>query len=81
MAEYLPMVMRAFMVPTVIGNFPLQRPSPLGSPDTINTVLAFAARHGIEPMIETFPMSKVNDALEKLRSGKPRYRIVLESDF
>ena len=29
----------------------------------------------------TFPMSRVNDALEKLRSGKPRYRIVLENDF
>ncbi|MGD8961922.1 MAG: hypothetical protein PVH43_05375 [Desulfobacterales bacterium] len=55
--------------------------SPLGSPDTIHTMLAFAVRHGIEPMIETFPMSKVNDALEKLRTGKPRYRIVLESDF
>lgn len=55
--------------------------SPLGSPATINAMLDFAARHGIEPMIETIPMSKVNDALEKLRTGKPRYRIVLESDF
>jgi alcohol/geraniol dehydrogenase (NADP+) len=26
---------------------------------------------------ETFPMSKVNDALEHLRAGKARYRIVL----
>jgi uncharacterized zinc-type alcohol dehydrogenase-like protein len=55
--------------------------SPLGSPATINAMLEFAARHKIEPMIETFPMSRVNDALEKLRTGKPRYRIVLESDF
>jgi hypothetical protein len=26
-------------------------------------------------------MSKVNDALERLRSGKARYRIVLINDF
>jgi len=55
--------------------------SPLGSPATIATMLAFAARHGIAPLTETFPMSRVNDAMEKLRSGKPRYRIVLENDF
>ena len=55
--------------------------SPLGSPATTISMLEFAARHGIEPVSETFPMSKVNDALEKLRSGKPRYRIVLENDF
>jgi hypothetical protein len=30
---------------------------------------------------EAFPMSKVNDALEKLRTGKPGHRIVLENDF
>jgi len=35
----------------------------------------------VNPLIETFAMSRVNDALEKLRSGKPRYRIVLENDF
>jgi len=26
-------------------------------------------------------MSKVNDAMEKLRNGKPRYRLVLENDL
>jgi uncharacterized zinc-type alcohol dehydrogenase-like protein len=55
--------------------------SPLGSPATIGTMLDFAARHGIAPQTESFPMSRVNDAMEKLRSGKPRYRIVLENDF
>ena len=55
--------------------------SPLGSPATISTMLDFAARHGIEPVTETFPMSKVNDALEKLRTGKPRFRLVLENDL
>jgi len=55
--------------------------SPLGSPALIGTMLEFSARHKVEPVIETFPMSKVNDAMEKLRSGKPRYRLVLENDF
>ena len=55
--------------------------SPLGSPSTTDTMLAFAARHGIAPTVETFPMSKANDALEHLRSGKARYRIVLINDL
>lgn len=55
--------------------------SPLGSPATMASMLEFAARHGIEPLTEAFPMSKVNDAVEKLRTGKPGHRIVLENDF
>ena len=44
-------------------------------------MLDFCARHGIEPVTEFFPMSKVNDAIEHLHSGKARYRVVLENDF
>ncbi len=55
--------------------------SPLGSPQTIATMLDFCARHGIAPVTEHFPMSRVNDALEHLRSGKVRYRIVLDADW
>jgi uncharacterized zinc-type alcohol dehydrogenase-like protein len=51
--------------------------SPIGSPSAIDQMLAFSARHSIAPVIETFPISKVNDALEHLRGGKARYRIVL----
>lgn len=51
--------------------------SPLGSPTTIRSMLAMAARHNITPITETFPMNKINDAFEKLRHGKPRYRLVL----
>jgi len=54
--------------------------SPLGSPATTAKMLAFCARHGIAPTIEKFPMSRVNEALEHLRAGKARYRIVLEND-
>jgi uncharacterized zinc-type alcohol dehydrogenase-like protein len=45
------------------------------------TMLEFAARHNIAPQVEHFPMSKVNDALAHLISGKARYRIVLDADF
>src|SRR6516225_4323604 len=55
--------------------------SPTGSPTAIDYMLEFSARHSIAPIIETFPMSKVNDALEHLRSGKARYRIVLTNDL
>jgi len=54
--------------------------SPTGSPTAIDAMLAFSARHNIAPVTEFFPMSKVNDALDHLRSGKARYRIVLEND-
>jgi alcohol/geraniol dehydrogenase (NADP+) len=51
--------------------------SPIGSPTAIDRMLEFSARHSVAPVTETFPMSKVNDALEHLRAGKARYRIVL----
>src|ERR1700722_7931271 len=51
--------------------------SPSGSPTAIDHMLEFSARHSIAPITETFPMSQVNEALEHLRAGKARYRIVL----
>jgi uncharacterized zinc-type alcohol dehydrogenase-like protein len=55
--------------------------SPLGSPATTAKMLDFCTRHRIAPVIETFPMSKVNEALDHLRAGKARYRIVLQNDI
>ncbi|KAJ9607569.1 hypothetical protein H2200_007647 [Cladophialophora chaetospira] len=42
-------------------------------------MLAFAAQHDIKPVIETFEMNKtgIDQAFEKLKSGKMRYRGVL----
>lgn len=48
-----------------------------GSPAAIGEMLAFCARHKIEPVVEAFPMTAVNEALAHLRSGKARYRVVL----
>lgn len=51
--------------------------TPLGSPATTAMMLDFCARHKLAPTTEVFPMERVNDALEHLRAGKARYRIVL----
>src|SRR4029077_5022718 len=55
--------------------------SPTGSPVAIENMLDFAARHNIAPQTEHYPMSNINDAFERLESGKARYRIVLDADF
>jgi alcohol/geraniol dehydrogenase (NADP+) len=55
--------------------------SPIGSPVGIGTMLDFAARHNITPQTEHFAMSRINEAFERLETGKARYRIVLDADF
>lgn len=55
--------------------------SPTGSPVEMEKMLAFAARHNVLPQTEHYPMSKINEAFERLESGKARYRIVLDADF
>lgn len=51
--------------------------SPVGSPVNIARMLDFAAQHDIRPVIETFDFDQVNEAMDRLRSGQARYRIVL----
>ncbi|MEO1130749.1 MAG: NAD(P)-dependent alcohol dehydrogenase, partial [Planctomycetota bacterium] len=78
-------VVGAVLEPLAIPAFPLlvgQKSvsgSPVGSPAMLATMLEFCGRHGIAPVTETFPMSRVNDAFEHLRAGKARYRIVLDA--
>ena len=50
-------------------------------PVAMETMLEFAARHKVTPQTEHFPMSRINDAFERLKSGQARYRIVLDADF
>ena len=51
--------------------------SPDGSPATVVQMLEFAERNNIEPIVEIFPLTDVNEALERVRHGNPRYRVVL----
>lgn len=55
--------------------------SPTASPVTLMKMMDFCVRHGIEPQVEHFPMSRVNDAIAHLRKGQARYRVVLDADF
>jgi uncharacterized zinc-type alcohol dehydrogenase-like protein len=73
----------ASLDPLDIGVFPLimgQRSvsgSPVGSPATIARMLDFSVRHNIRPIIETYRFEQVNAAMDRLKSGQARYRIVL----
>ncbi|UOO87365.1 NADPH-dependent aldehyde reductase Ahr [Neisseria arctica] len=55
--------------------------SPTGSPAQLRTMIEFAARKQVEPIVEEYPMSRVNEAVQHLEAGKARYRIVLKSDW
>ena len=71
-----PQVTSAIM-PLIVGQKSIGA-SPLGSPAAAATMIDFAARHGIAPLVEHMPLAQVNEALERLRQGKPRYRLVLD---
>jgi len=51
--------------------------SPIGSPYRIREMLDVAARHGVKATTELFPMAKANEAIEKVKKSKVRYRAVL----
>lgn len=55
--------------------------SPVGSPSTAAKMVEFCTRHQILPTVQSFPLSQVNDALDHLRAGKARYRVVLQNDL
>ncbi|HVE55233.1 MAG TPA: NAD(P)-dependent alcohol dehydrogenase [Pyrinomonadaceae bacterium] len=52
-----------------------------GSPAVVRKMVEFCDRHAIETVTENYKMSQINEAFERLESGKARYRIVLENDF
>ncbi len=68
-------------VGTLIGGNKSVTGSPTGSPAALRQLLKFAARKNIAPQIELFPMSQINEAIERLHSGQVRYRVVLKADF
>jgi uncharacterized zinc-type alcohol dehydrogenase-like protein len=51
--------------------------NPTGSPYRIKEMLDVAARHGVKAKTELFPMAKANEAIEKVKKNKVRYRAVL----
>jgi uncharacterized zinc-type alcohol dehydrogenase-like protein len=51
--------------------------SPIGSPHMLREMMDVAASHGVKATTELFPMAKANEAIEKVKKNKVRYRAVL----
>jgi alcohol/geraniol dehydrogenase (NADP+) len=51
--------------------------SVIGPPVQIEEMFRFAALHDIRTAVEVVPMDQVNSAMDKVRSNKARYRMVL----
>jgi alcohol/geraniol dehydrogenase (NADP+) len=69
--------------PIVVQPFPLVAGmrsitgNPIGSPYRLKEMLDVAARHGVKAQTERFAMAKANEAIEKVKKNKVRYRAVL----
>ena len=53
----------------------------LGNRATMREMLGFAQDQGVSPQVELMPMSQVNQAFQRLKENKARYRIVLVNDM
>ena len=51
---------------------------PSGTASDSTDAVAFATRNGVKPMIERFPLTDAQAALERMMSGAVRFRAVLE---
>ena len=54
--------------------------SAIGSNAEIREMFRFSAKHAIMPMTELYPMKEVNQALDRLRQNRVRYRAVLANE-
>lgn len=52
----------------------------LGSRAEMREMLAFAHEHGVTPKTELMPMAQVNEALDRVRQNRARYRVVLVNE-
>lgn len=68
----IPLLSLVFGQKAVVG-------SVVGGRYFMKEMLEFAAVHQIKPMIETMPISQINEAMDKVLANKARYRIVLTS--
>jgi len=59
---------------TIQGSF-------VGSRSTMREMLDFAQTHNLKPLVEKMPMSKINEAIDRIRRNEARYRIVLSNDL
>jgi D-arabinose 1-dehydrogenase-like Zn-dependent alcohol dehydrogenase len=57
---------------TIYGNY-------TGSRKDMVDMLAFSAHHNIESIMEVMPFSEINEAIERVKTGKVAMRLVLEN--
>ena len=69
----VPLIPLIFGQKSVVG-------SVVGGRRFMQEMLDFAAINQIKPMIQTMPLSQVNNAMDKVLAGEARYRIVLVSE-
>ncbi|EHN8827784.1 NAD(P)-dependent alcohol dehydrogenase [Enterobacter bugandensis] len=76
-------VMKPLPVPafTLIGGDRSVSGSATGTPYELRKLMKFAGRTKVMPTTELYPMSKINEAIQHVRDGKARYRVVLKADF
>lgn len=55
--------------------------SATGNPYELRKLMKFAGRSKVAPTTQLFPMSQINEAIQHVRDGKARYRVVLKADF
>jgi len=53
----------------------------MGNRATMKEMLSFSQKHNIKPLIELMPMSQINEAIQKVKENKVRYRVVLANDL
>jgi D-arabinose 1-dehydrogenase-like Zn-dependent alcohol dehydrogenase len=57
---------------TIYGNY-------VGSRKNMMDMLDFSAKHNFESVVDVMPFSEVNEAIEKVKAGKVKIRLVLEN--
>ena len=58
---------------TITGSF-------LGNRASMREMLTFAQVHAITPVVERMPMTRANEAIQRVKENQARYRIVLVND-
>jgi uncharacterized zinc-type alcohol dehydrogenase-like protein len=67
----------SFQAFSLVGGMRSIAGSNIGSPHQLREMIDVAARHGVKAITEAFPMAKANEAIEKVKKNKVRYRAVL----
>ena len=71
-----PVTIQAF--PLISGQLAISG-SNIGPPHLLREMIDVAARHGVKAITEAFPMAKANEAIDKVKKNKVRYRAVLSN--